>query len=358
MSEFVLQNGQVIGERFRVIRPLARGGMSVVYLVQHIQLNSQHALKLLELKHKEVRSRMMQEGQVQSTLSHPNIVSVTDSFECEGRLALVMEYVEGHSLFTYLKEHGKLSLARVEELTHGLIDGLRYAHAQGLVHRDLKPANVLIQERDGRLIPKITDFGIVKVLDSFRDPEAMHNTNTGMSMGTPAYTAPEQADNPGSVTETADVFSLGCILYEMMCGQTAFVAKNAFGVRAKAAEAVFVDPRELVPGWPQRFYQVIDDSLAPDPLRRIPNIATFEQRLFGGSTSSVRPKSQAPTLILEPNSSTTNGDKDAAPAVPPPAPRTSVFTRVLFVLLFTAILVLLATLFSGFGCLAFLMRAV
>lgn len=355
MSEFVLQTGQVIGGRFRVIRPLAKGGMSIVYLVQHQQLQSQHALKLMELRTAEVRSRMMQEGQVQSNLSHSNIVSVTDSFECEGRLALVMEYVEGHSLYTFLSAHEKMSLSQVEQVMRGLIQGLGYAHSHGLIHRDLKPANVLLQERSGLLIPKITDFGIVKVLDSFKNASSGHHTKTGTSMGTPAYTAPEQAEDPRAVTQASDIFSLGCILYEMVCGKPAFSARSSFGVQAKAAEAMFDDPRTVAPGWPERFYTAIERSLTPDPKERILNIDAFDNALFGGGTSSKNVQSMAPTLILEPKNVVLSEAEPMEPAEPEErSTRLKIGSIALFILLVGGLVVLLITLLSAFGCLAFL----
>ena len=177
---------------------------------------------------------------------------------------------------------------------------MHYAHERGLVHRDLKPANILLSRISGQFLPKITDFGIVKVLGDHSSPEHTPRTRTGIAMGTPSYMAPEQVINSKDVGPTADVFSLGCILHEMLCGQMTFDGSNVYAIIDKTRAGEYADPREVVPGLPERFYEVITRSLEPDETQRIQSCTEFEQILFGEAAVLARSNERLPPVPSPP----------------------------------------------------------
>ncbi|MCA9493822.1 MAG: serine/threonine protein kinase, partial [Myxococcales bacterium] len=208
-----LRSGDVIAQ-YTVESLLGQGGMAVVYKVRHNTLESHHAMKLLTVQGRSISQRLVQEGRVQARLRHPNIVAVTDYVEHDGRPGLVMEYVDGPSLQEWLAKHGRPDPEVAEQWFRAVVGAVAHAHAQGLVHRDLKPGNVLLQPVGDELVPKVADFGIAKVLVDDGVASAV-STRTGLPMGSPPYMAPEQIRSAKDVDRRADVFSLGCILYEL-----------------------------------------------------------------------------------------------------------------------------------------------
>jgi serine/threonine protein kinase len=213
-----IQPGAVI-DRYTVLDVLGEGGMAVVYKVQHNDLDSLHALEVLTLQSSKVRERLRSEGKVQAKLRHPNIVTVTDLIDVNGAPGLVMEFIDGPGLDQRLK--GPLfSIEQADALGRGIIDGVLEAHRHQLVHRDLKPGNRLLHDRAGNWEPKITDFGLVKAV--MANGPGLHQIRAGATMGTPSYMSPEQIRDAASVDERADLFSLGIILYQMVCGRQPF----------------------------------------------------------------------------------------------------------------------------------------
>lgn len=182
-------------EKYVVEAEIGVGAMATVYRVRHAQLGSLHALKVLHVNNDSVKQRMIQEGQVQSGLRHPNIVTVTDIVDVNGAPGLVMELVEGPTLDNWLQNH-RPSMADAEALFHGILNGMERAHAHRLIHRDLKPANILLAPVDGRWVPKIADFGLAKAQGKSLD---LKRTQAGVMMGTPAYMAPEQIKDASAV---------------------------------------------------------------------------------------------------------------------------------------------------------------
>jgi len=283
----VIEPGTVIDDRYLVERTLASGGMGTVLVVRHQTLDSLHALKILHVPGQEVRERLITEGKVQARLRHPNIVAVTDTLTYNGAPGIVMEFIGGGCLDDLLAER-TLSLDEIESLFLGILAGVAYAHDQGLVHRDLKPANVLIERlgQDG-LLPKVTDFGIVKVLEDARPVTGAPRTRTGIGMGTPQYMAPEQADGASRVGPEADVFSLGCILYEMVLGARPFESQSVLGILASAADGLYDDPQDLRADLPERFVQAIRGALVPERELRIATCEELAAVLTEGRVTSL-----------------------------------------------------------------------
>ncbi len=276
----MLSPGQII-DRYEVEGVIGRGGTAVVYRVRHRQLNTLHALKVLSITSPAIRERMILEGRVQASLRHLNVVAVTDVLEVDGMPGLLLEHIEGPSLEDALRKY-KLTVADAEVLFLGVLAGVRHAHHHGLVHRDLKPANVLLAQTPEGYVPKVTDFGLAKVLQG--DAEAPSSTRTGTAMGTPHYMAPEQIRDARHVDQRADIFSLGCILYELVTGERAFPGEDALTVYNAVVSGNYIPTRHFVPDLPEPFDVAIRGSLVLDPRRRIPDCAKLLEVLRGVET--------------------------------------------------------------------------
>jgi serine/threonine protein kinase len=270
-----LASGTVLAQRYTVVQVLGQGGMAVVYEVINHQLGTPCALKVLTLTANSVKKRLRQEGTLQSRLAHPNIVTVFDVIEVDGSPGLLMELVRGPSLDRLLEEQ-TLTFDQCDALALGLFAGLEAAHGHGLIHRDLKPANILCSVANGQLIPKIADFGLAKVVSDESGASRATATRSGTTMGTPSYMAPEQIRNAGKVDQRADIFSVGAILYEMVCGRKAFEAgEDLLELFTAVAAGRFTPPRELRPDLPDRMERAILGALAPDREARIRDVATL-----------------------------------------------------------------------------------
>ena len=260
--------GTVI-DRYVVDQVLGEGGMAVVYLCKHTQLGTLHALKVLTISSRAIRDRLVQEGQVQASLRHPNIVAVTDIVMINGAPGLVMEYIDGPSVDDLLEQRA-LSYEQVDVLAEGILAGVAHAHAQGLVHRDLKPANIMLAIQGSALVPKVTDFGLAKLLDA---DDKRGATRTGSTMGTPHYMSPEQVSDSKNVDGRTDVFALGAVLYEMVAGERAFSGDNLLALFSAAANGDYRPIRMLKPDIPDRMAQAIEGALIPDRDKRIQSVA-------------------------------------------------------------------------------------
>jgi hypothetical protein len=228
--------------------------MAVVYRVRHVDLGTVHALKVIKVDDDHLRERLLQEGRAQGRIRHPAVLAVTDLVDVSGSPGLVLEYVEGGRTLADLLRAGRVSDAEARRLGRTLIEGVAAAHAAGLVHRDLKPSNVLLHDVDGIEQPKLADFGLAKALAD----ETSGLTGSGLSMGTPAYMAPEQAKDSRSVDHRADLWSLGAVLYELVTGQRAFGGASIPEVIAAVIQGRF-DP--VSPSVPMEFRAVIESCL-------------------------------------------------------------------------------------------------
>lgn len=251
-------------DRFLVEATIGSGGMATVYRVRHRDLDTVHALKVLHLTHPSVQDRILAEGRVQARLRHPNVVSVTDVIDVGGNPGLLMEYIRGPSLERVLGRV-QLELPIVEHLVPGILAGVAAAHHENLVHRDLKPGNILLEVNDQRVLPKIADFGLVKLLDDHRTGL----TASGATMGTPNYMSPEQIKNARAVDARTDLFSLGTILYEMVTGTRAFESDNVFGVLSAISGGELEPLSHRRPGLPGRIVRAIEAALALDAEDRV-----------------------------------------------------------------------------------------
>ncbi|MBM4366741.1 MAG: serine/threonine protein kinase [Deltaproteobacteria bacterium] len=301
MNDGLLSQGERV-DRYVVEGVLGEGGMAVVYRLRHQTLGSAHALKVLKIDRADIRARLVTEGQLQASLRHPNIVAVNDVLDVRGRAGLLMELVEGPSLYEWLY-HNNPPLSLGVEIFRGILAGVARAHRAGLVHRDLKAANVLLDSSDGKIVPKVTDFGLAKVLDEGGNHT---QTRTGMALGTPRYMAPEQIRNSKDVDARADVFALGCLLYRFACGRDPFESEDTFALFESICHGKYPAPEALNPAIPASVRAAIVGSLAVDREQRIPDCETLLAVLDGEVKHKLR---VAPTMAP--------ASRTAAP--PPPA---------------------------------------
>lgn len=290
----MIEAGRVV-DRYCVEREIGAGGMATVYRVRHQTLGSQHALKVLKLHGEHVRERLVQEGRVQATLRHPNIVEVTDVIDVDGAPGLVMEYIDGPPLDVWMRNR-QPDLATAERIFRGILGGVARAHRAGLVHRDLKPGNVLLATGDDGFIPKVTDFGLAKIMVE-EEGSSPSRTRSGVAMGTPAYMSPEQVRDTKSVDQRADIFALGCIFYELLVGRAPFERPDMLQTFHALASGEYDAIDTLVPNLPVRVTTMIACCLQVDREKRPPDCAAVRRLLDGEAPSVVLGRSPSSPAV-------------------------------------------------------------
>jgi serine/threonine-protein kinase len=269
----MLRIGETL-DRYVVEALLGQGGMAAVYRARHTGLDSLHAIKVLFITAPEVRQRLMAEGKVQANLRHPNIVAVTDILEVQGAPALVMEFIDGPALDAWLDDN-RPTLREALFIFRGVLRGVMAAHGRGVIHRDLKPANVLLAPTNEGVVPKVADFGLVKSISSSRG-----NTQTGLAMGTPEYMAPEQIRDASDVDQRADMFALGCILYELVTGERCFRGPDNVSVFNAIVAGKYTSTKEIAPELPRNVHTAIRWLLEINPEKRLANCAELFDLLY------------------------------------------------------------------------------
>lgn len=222
--------GTVFVEKYDIHERLGSGGMSTVYKARHMLMDRIVAIKVLKdrtASSQDSLLRFRREAKATAGLNHPGIVGINDfGLAPDGRAFLVMDYLEGESLSEYLQRHERLDLPTVLDYATQICDALQHAHDNNVVHRDLKPSNImLIRDKEGRIRPKIVDFGLAKIIDD-EQSISIKITQTGETFGSPLYMSPEQC--LGNPTDTrADIYALGCIFFECLAGFPPIMGKNS-----------------------------------------------------------------------------------------------------------------------------------
>ncbi|MED5372110.1 MAG: serine/threonine-protein kinase [Myxococcota bacterium] len=261
----MLSAGAKLG-RYKVIRAIGRGAMATVYAAQHVELGSFHAIKVMNLTSPHLISRVLQEGRIQAGMRHPNVVPVTDVLRIGGVPALVMDLVDGPGLDLWLETETP-TLLQVDSLARDLLSGVGAAHGQDRIHRDLKPGNILLEVQGDRVVARVTDFGLAKVLDS----GGMARSHTGVVMGTPAFMAPEQFRDSKAVDKRADVFALGAMIYQLLAGKPPFKAPDIIAQFRRIEEQNHLRLDALLPHLPPEMTEPVHAALSFDPADRPPD---------------------------------------------------------------------------------------
>ncbi len=249
-----LMDTQSMG-RYKIIRKLGQGGSGVVYLARDAYIQRQVALKISQGISSQSRKKLFLEAQSAGRLSHPNILAIYDTGLYKEFCYIIMEFVEGETLKRCCRPENLLPLDRCIEIIFKVASALHYAHQRGVIHRDVKPSNIMLDKHG---TPKLTDFGIARI--------SKQNPEKGI-WGTPSYMSPEQLKEE-TTTHQSDIFSLGCVMYELLTGQRAFSGENDFAIIYKITRENPTPIRELRPDLPEIFDKIMRKALAKNPEQR------------------------------------------------------------------------------------------
>ena len=247
--------------RYQIEKELGKGAMGVVYLGRDPKINRTVAIKTMALAQEfegdelvEVKARFFREAETAGRLNHPNIVTMYDAGEEHDLAYIAMEFLKGKDLLAYTRPGQLLPPAKVINIVARVADALSYAHENHVVHRDVKPANIMYEPESDSV--KVTDFGIARITDSSK-------TKTGMVLGTPSYMSPEQLSGK-KIDGRSDLFSLGVMLYQLLCGRLPFDGESMAQLMFRIANEAHPDIRKFVRGVPDALVAIIDKALSKD----------------------------------------------------------------------------------------------
>lgn len=264
--------------------------MGIVYSARDKRLKREIAIKVLppELSFRaDIRQRFLREAETAAQLNHPNIVPIYTVEEKDNLVYFVMAYIKGDNLGVRLQQHGPMAPVEVRRILREVADALAYAHHRNVIHRDIKPDNIIIDEETGRAM--VTDFGIARALTDSGDSRL---TATGMAIGTPAYMSPEQSAGDRAIDGRSDLYSLGVVGYQMLCGQTPFVASNTPSMLVKHLSERPTPVDERWPDLPPDLSRAVMMCLEKDPEDRFPNAAAFSEALSGSGMPTLATRAQ------------------------------------------------------------------
>jgi serine/threonine-protein kinase len=307
--------GTVVAGKYRVESLLGEGGMSTVFRAHHELMDKAVALKWLrpELSSRpEAKDRFLREARASARIKHPNVVDVHDVGVHEGALFLVMELLEGES-FAQLIQRGNISIPHALRLLLGAMEGVAFAHENGIVHRDIKPENIFVVRNrvypDG--IAKILDFGISKLTNEGGQQSL---TRTGHTVGTPEYMSMEQMTGEPDVDGRADVYSFGVLLYRALTGTAPFTGETFAAIAVKVATSTPLPPRQLRPELPAALEQVVMKAMSRHRDQRYPHMrALIDALSFLGSTQGFISQMQNPAAGAPLLTPTPQGLRDLIP---------------------------------------------
>jgi ligand-binding sensor domain-containing protein/serine/threonine protein kinase len=266
--------GTIIDEKYRLDEKIGSGGFGAVYRATHLVMQRPIAVKVFKPAPGNDSDQSLKRFQLEAVsacrINHPNAVAVFDSgVSSEGIAYLVMELLNGHSLMSEMREKKVLSVQRCSQILLPVCDVLSKAHAAGIIHRDIKPDNIFLHQGEEGEVVKLVDFGIAKLMESFSNMNIMNLTATGGFIGTPTYMSPERFDNK-PYDGKSDVYSLGVMLYEMLCGRVPFepIDGNIFSIMIQLMSKSPRPLSELNPNIPEAIEAAVIRALNKDPERR------------------------------------------------------------------------------------------
>src|SRR5437762_8980921 len=283
MADQLARLQAALADRYTIERELGRGGMATVYLAQDRKHHRQVAIKVLkpELAAALGPDRFLREIETAARLNHPHILPLHDSGQAGGSLYYVMPYIEGESLRERLEREGPLPLEDALRITRDVTSALSYAHGHDVVHRDIKPENILLS--GGEAV--VADFGIARAITA---AAAGTLTETGIAIGTPGYMSPEQATESERLDGRSDIYSLGCVLYEMLAGEPPYTGANVRNVIAKQLTDPVPSVRRLRDTVPPTIDAAISKSLAKAPADRFATADQFGEVLMASVAAPAR----------------------------------------------------------------------
>jgi len=275
MADLLERLSSALGDRYAIQSEIGRGGMATVFLAEDLKHDRRVAIKVLhpELSVTLAAERFLSEIKIVAGLNHPHILTLHDSGEADGLLYYVMPYVSGESLRQRLEREGQLPVEESVRIAVEVADGLQHAHEQGVIHRDVKPGNILLSGKHA----VITDFGIARAITVAQGGRV---TSTGLGVGTPLYASPEQVMGAETLDGRTDVYSLGCVLYEMLAGQVPLAATTPQAVQARRMSETPGPIHELRDTVPPLLDQVVAKALTRLPADRWDSAETFAQALL------------------------------------------------------------------------------
>jgi serine/threonine-protein kinase len=285
--------GDVLAGKYRVDRVLGVGGMGVVVAAHHLQLDEMVALKFLcreAAMDPAASTRFAREARMAVKIKNEHVARVSDVGELEGGAPyMVMEYLEGEDLSSWIRQRGRLSIEQATDFVLQACVAVADAHALGIVHRDLKPANLFcVMRSDGQLTIKVLDFGISKISEAPGAAPSASVTKTSSVMGTPLYMAPEQMRSAKTVDARSDIWSLGVILFELVSGRVPFEGDSVMELVLKVANDPPPALRTLVPSAPEALEKAILRCLEKEPEKRFPHVGELAAALLPFGTDRAR----------------------------------------------------------------------
>ncbi len=309
-AEMLASLRQATAGEYDIVDKLGEGGMATVYLAHELALDRRVAIKVMSpallYSGDEMVERFRREARTAASLSHPNIIPIYAVRLTERLMYFVMKYVEGESLDSVVRRDGPLAVATVQSILGRVGTALGYAHRRGVIHRDIKPANIML-DHDGW--PVVTDFGIAKASDASR------YTQTGTTIGTPAYMSPEQCMGR-EITGASDQYALGVVAYELLTGRVPFTADTNMAIMIAHLNDVARPIRETRPDCPEWVEQVVIRMLAKSPADRWPSTEEAVAALSGG----------APPVAASSGTAGAGGAQPAAVSPMRPTPAVVAFT--------------------------------
>jgi eukaryotic-like serine/threonine-protein kinase len=276
--------GKILGNRYHLQELIGEGGMALVYKAECSLLCRTVAIKILRPQYAsdiEFVERFRREARAAASLSHPNIVGIYDVGQEDGVDYIVMEYIPGDNLKNIIRSEAPLSVERALDITKQIASALHHAHQRNIVHRDIKPHNILITP-DGQV--KVTDFGIARAIS------ASSFTQAGVVVGSVQYSSPEQAKG-GAVGPQSDLYSLGCVLYEMLTGVVPFQGDTTVSIALKHIQDNYRSAEEIRPDIPKPTLSILEKAMASEIEKRYPSALAMIKDIVDANSQNIRESS-------------------------------------------------------------------